>query len=157
MSSDKQLSNPVVASSPALSEARKRERVPAATVFPCPSDLKTGVVQKSSNALISELITILGVNGFAWHEVNIKVRELDTYILLLRALEVHFDPRLNGIPKHAMMETSGVKVGPQFSIQATQNVQVELRGDAIAVVICSQKSGFVFHHVCTEQQGVSGL
>jgi hypothetical protein len=97
------------------------------------------------------------VNGFAWHEVKIKVRVLDTYILLLRALEVHLDPRLNGIPKHAMTEASGVKVGPQFSIEAMQDVQVERRGDSIAVVICSQKSRFVFHHVCTEQQRVSGL
>ena len=108
--------------SQALPEARKREGVPTATVFPCPSDLKTDLFEKASNALVCELITILGVNGFAPHEVKIKVRVLDAYILLLRALEVHLDPRLNGIPKRAMTETSGVEVGPQFSIKAMQNV-----------------------------------
>jgi hypothetical protein len=50
------------------------------------------------------------VNGFAWHEVKIKVRVVDTHILLLRALEVHLDPTFDGIPKHAMTEASGVKV-----------------------------------------------
>ena len=88
-------------------------------------------------------------------EVKIKVRVLDTYALLLRALEVHLDARLNGVPKRAMTEARGVKVGPQFSIEAMQDVQVESRSDLFAVVICSQKSGFVFHHVCTEQQRVS--
>ncbi len=96
----------------ALSEARKRDGVPTATVFPRPSNLKTDISEKHSNALVCELITILGVNGFAGHEVKIKVRVLDTYILLLRAFEVHLDPRLDGIPKHAMTEASGGKVGP---------------------------------------------
>jgi hypothetical protein len=95
------------------------------------------------------------VNGFALHEVKIKVRVLDTYALLLHALEVHLDPRLNGIPKCAMTEASGVKIGPQFSIKAMQDVQVESRSDSFSVVICSQNSGFVFHHVYTEQQRVS--
>jgi hypothetical protein len=43
---------------------------PTATVFPWSSDLKTDPFEKPSNALIAELITILGVNGFAWHEVE---------------------------------------------------------------------------------------
>jgi hypothetical protein len=63
-----------------------------------------------SNALVYELVTIFGVTGFASPEVNIKVRVLDAYTLLLRALEVHLDPRLNKIPKRAMTEASGVKV-----------------------------------------------
>jgi hypothetical protein len=77
------------------------------------------------------------VNGFAGHEVKIKVRVQDTYILLLHALKVHLDPRLSGIPKHTMTEAAGVKVGPQFSIEAMQDVEVERRGDSITVVICS--------------------
>jgi len=122
MPSDRRFSVAIAASSKALLEARKREGVPTATVFPCPSDLKADLFEKPLNAQVCELITILGVHGFAWHEVKIKVRVLDNYILLLRALEVHLDPRLNGIPKRAMSETSGVKVGPQFSIKAMQNV-----------------------------------
>jgi hypothetical protein len=114
MPSDRRFSIAIAASPRALPEARKREGVPTATVFPCPSDLKTDLVEKASNALVCELVTILGVNGFAWQEVKIKVRVLDTYILLLRALEVHLDPRLNGIPKHAMTKASGVKVGPRL-------------------------------------------
>jgi hypothetical protein len=62
------------------------------------------------------------VNGFASHEVKIEARVLDAYMLHLRALEVHLDPRLDGIPKRTMTEASGVKVGPQFSIEAMQNV-----------------------------------
>jgi hypothetical protein len=110
------------ASSQALPEARKREGVPTPTVFPCPSDPKTGVSEKGSNAPVRELVTILGVNGFASHEVKIEARVLDAYMLHLRALEVHLDPRLDGIPKRTMTEASGVKVGPQFSIEAMQNV-----------------------------------
>jgi hypothetical protein len=62
------------------------------------------------------------VNRFAGHEVKIKIRALDTYVLLLRALEVHLDPGLDGIPKRAMMETSCVKVGPEFPIKAVQDI-----------------------------------
>ena len=96
----------------ALPEARKRDGVPTVTVFPCPSNLKTGSLKKHPNTFVCELITILGVNGFAWHEVKIKFRMFDPYILVLRALEVHLDPRLDGIPKRAMTEASGVKVSP---------------------------------------------
>jgi hypothetical protein len=95
------------------------------------------------------------VNRFALHELKIKVRVLDTYALPLHALELHLDPRLSGIPERAMTEASGVKVGPEFSVKAMQDVQVESRSDSFAVVICSQKGGFVFHHVCTKQQRVS--
>jgi len=89
MPSDRRFSVAIAASSKALLEARKREGVPTASVFPCPSDLKTDLFKKALNALVCELVTILGVNGFAWHEVKIKVRVLDTYILLLHALEVY--------------------------------------------------------------------
>jgi hypothetical protein len=143
-------------SSKALPEPCKREGVPTATILPCFSDLEIDLIEKASNGPICEFITILGVNGFAWDEVNIKARVLDIYILLLRALEVHLDPRLIGIPKHSMTETSDLKVGPEFSIKTMQNVQVERRGDSLTVIIRSQKSPFVFHHVCTEQQRVSG-
>jgi hypothetical protein len=112
----------IAASSHALSEARKRERVPTATVFPRPSGLKTGLLEEASNAPVCELIAILGVNGFTWHEMKIKVCVLNSDILLLRALEVHLDPGLYGIPKHTMTEAGDVKVCPQFSIKAMQNV-----------------------------------
>jgi len=84
----------ISASSQALPEARNREGVPTATVCPCPPDLKTDLFEKASNALVCELVTIFGVNGFAWHEVNLKVRVLDTYMLPSRAFEAHLDPRL---------------------------------------------------------------
>jgi hypothetical protein len=94
----------------ALPKTTKGEGVPTATVFPCPPDLKTDLFEKASNALVCELVTIFGVNGFLWHKVKVKVRVLDVYMLLLRALEVHLDPRLIGIPKRAMTEASGIKV-----------------------------------------------
>src|SRR5450755_3858256 len=75
-----------------------------ATVFPCPSDLKTDLFEKPSNALVCELVTIFGVNGFAWHEVKIKILVLDTYILLLRALEVHLDPVERQLPGHILLD-----------------------------------------------------
>jgi len=37
-----------------------------------PTDVKTGVSQKGSNSLVRELVTILGVNGFTPHEMEIK-------------------------------------------------------------------------------------
>ena len=147
----------IVAAPQSLSQARKRDRVPLATVVPGSSDLKTGVFEKASNAPVRELVTVLGVNRFASLEVKIKLRELDTYILLLRTLEVHLDPALRGIPKRAMAEATGVKGGHQFPIQPMKDIQVERRGDSIAVVICSQESGFVFHHIRTEQERISGL
>jgi hypothetical protein len=109
-------------SSKAVPAAGKRERVPTATVLPCSSDLKTELFEKASNVFVRELVTILGVNAFAWHEMKIKVRTLNSYILRLRALEVHLDPRFRGIPKHAMTEVSDIKVGSQFAIKTMQNV-----------------------------------
>jgi hypothetical protein len=101
----------IATSSETLPETPKRESVPIATVFPCPSDLNTDLFEQATNALVRELITIFGVNGFAPHEVNIEVRVLDAYMLLLRALEVQLDPRLNSLPTRAMTEASGIKVG----------------------------------------------
>ena len=147
----------IAAAPQSLSQARKRDRVPLETVLPGSSDLKTGVFEKASNALVRELVTVLGVNRFASLEVKIKLRVLDTYILLLRTLEVHLDPRLRGIPKRAMAEATGVKSGPQFSIKAMQDIQVERRGDSNAVVIRRQERGFVLHHICTQQQRISDL
>ena len=91
-------------------DASKREGVPTATVFPGSSDLKTDLFEQATNALVREFVAILGVNGFAWHKVKIQVRKVNTYILLLRALEVHLDPRLNPVPYDAMTEASNVKV-----------------------------------------------
>src|SRR5580698_4231239 len=102
----------------ALRELRKRDRVPIATVLPSPSYLKTSVSENASNALVRELVAIFGVNRFAWHEVKIKFCVLNIYNHLLRTFKVHLDPRLDGIPKHAMTEASGVKGGPQFFIKA---------------------------------------
>jgi len=76
----------------ALPEAGKRYPVPIAIVFPGPSDLKTGVSEKGSNASVGELVTVLSVNRFVGHELEIKLRVPDAYILLLSALEVHLDP-----------------------------------------------------------------
>src|SRR5208283_131356 len=76
----------------ALPQARQRDREPISPVLPCPSDLKTGVVDQASNALVRELITVLGVNRFASHKVKIKFCVIDRYILLTSALQVHLDP-----------------------------------------------------------------
>lgn len=141
----------VAAAPQSFSQARKRDRVPLETVLPGSSYLKTGVFEKASNAPVSELVTALGVNRFASLEVKVKLRELDTYILLLRTLEVHLDPGLRGIPKRAVAEAPGIKGGPQFPIQPLKDIQIERRGDSIAIVIRSEESSFVFDHVCAEQ------
>ena len=101
-----------------LPDTPKREGVPTTAVFPYPSDLKTDIFEKRSNVPAGELVTVLGVDGFALHELKIEVRMLDAYALLLRTLEVHLDPRLDGIPKCAMPEASEIKVRPQLSIEA---------------------------------------
>ena len=93
-----------------LPETPKREGVPTTTVFPRAFDRKTDLSEQGANALVCKLVTIFGVNGFASHEVNVKARVLDTYVLLLRALEVHLDPRICRVPQCAMTETNGVKV-----------------------------------------------
>jgi hypothetical protein len=49
MPSDRRFPIAIAASSQALPEARKREGVPTATVFPYPSDLKTDPFEKASN------------------------------------------------------------------------------------------------------------
>ena len=61
--SDWRFSIAIAASSQALSEARKYERVPIAIVFPCPSDLKTGLPEKALNPLVCELITEATTRG----------------------------------------------------------------------------------------------
>ena len=79
--------------------------------YPTHASVRVYQPRLSFNAPVCELVTILGVNSFALHELKVKVCVLNTYMLLLRTLEVHLDPRLNGIPKRAMTEASGVKVG----------------------------------------------
>ena len=43
-----------------------------------------------------------------------------------------------------MAEATGVKVGPEFPIQPMKDIQVERRGDSIAVIIGGQQSASSF-------------
>ena len=63
----------ILAAITALPNKCERYGVPLSTVLPCPSDFIAGLIKKSLDGLISELVAIFSVNGFAWHEMNIKV------------------------------------------------------------------------------------
>src|ERR1700733_7672528 len=98
MPADWRLPIAIALSPQALLQEREREAVPITRILPCRASLETGLVEKAANAPIRELITILGVNRFPWHEVNVEVRALNNHILRLSALEVHLDPGFSGIP-----------------------------------------------------------
>jgi hypothetical protein len=69
----------------------KRNGIPSAVVHPCPLDVKACVFKKNANGLACEFIAVLGMNGFTFGEMKIKLRGFDAYFLVARALEVHLD------------------------------------------------------------------
>jgi hypothetical protein len=56
-----------------------------------------------------------------------------------------------------MPEAVGIKIRTEFPIEATQNVQIERRSNAISVVIRPHESRLVFHHIRTQQQDIAGF
>ena len=57
------------------------------------------------------------------------------HLLLALAHEVHLDAAEGGVVERLVTERAQVEIGAELAIDAREEVQVELRGDALRVVV----------------------
>src|SRR5437588_4014147 len=106
-------------------------------------------------------IAVLGMDGLAGAEIESSPRYLD--LLPLLAGKMHFDAVALGIIEGLMTETCQVEVTAELAIDAREQIEVELRRDAGAIVIGGIEDFRVLHQVdaddeaCTSSQHTSGL
>ena len=70
---------------------------------------------KAPSVFSSELVAVLGMDGFEGRELNAQLRCWDIYALIARALQVHLHARLHAIPARPMPEAVGIEVRAEFS------------------------------------------
>ena len=68
---------------------------------------KARVSQKRDDRLVSELVTVFGMNGFERSETQVKASGRDPYALVVRTLQVHFDARRPTVPESPMLKVRG--------------------------------------------------
>src|SRR6476660_6166472 len=71
-----------------LSYSRKRNRIPSALISPSVVDTKARIFEKNADGPWCELVTVLGMDRFAFREMEINVCCRDAPTLLPHALQV---------------------------------------------------------------------
>ena len=125
---------------------------------------EAGVVEQRGDGGGGEFVTVFGMNGFAWGEVQGEGwgRGVGGDVDGLRGerFEVDLDAGLQGIPERAVEEAVGAEVGAQGAIEVGEDVSVEGGGDALGVVVGGEQGGDglvgVGGQVDAEEQGVAG-
>src|SRR3954466_786453 len=79
------------------------------------------------------LVAVLGVNSFAGTEVDALAA--DPHLLALQACQMHLDARALAVEEGVMLEAGEVEFAAKLAIDARQQIEIELGGDALAVVI----------------------
>jgi hypothetical protein len=141
-----------------LLNARERERIPLPRIRPCMFDRKARIIQQAAERFPCEFAAALGMDRFEGRESKAKFRSRDIHELVARAFQVHLNTWLHAIPAGPVPEAAGIKVGAEFSVEAMQNVQIERRGGAIAIVIRPHQRGLVFYQDSMQRsRGGAGL
>ena len=78
-------------------------------------------------------VAVLGVDGLAGAEIDRLA--VDAHLLPLGAGKMHFDAVVLAIVAGVMLERGEIEIGAEFAIDARQQIEIELRGHALGVVI----------------------
>src|SRR5262249_13848519 len=81
------------------------------------------------------LVAVFGMNGFAGAELDGV--PCDPHILPFQAGKVHFDPMTLAVVKRVMFERLELERAAKLTVNSRQQVEVELRCDAVDIVIGS--------------------
>ena len=78
-------------------------------------------------------VAVLGVDGFAGAEFDCLAG--DSHPLAFAAGEMHFDPMALDVVEGLVAKGTQIEVGAELAVDASEQIQVELRGDALGVVV----------------------
>ncbi|MEX2210367.1 MAG: hypothetical protein WD689_01190 [Gaiellaceae bacterium] len=70
--------------------------------------------------------------------------------------KVHLDALVVGVPPRDVLEGSEVELGAELAVEHLEDVQIELRGDALVIVVGALQHRGVLNEVRAEQQRVAG-
>ncbi len=86
-----------------------------------------------------EFVTVFGVNGFAWDEVQGEGGAGgvggDDHGLPCEGFEVHFDTGVGGVPAGLVTEVGEAEVGSKVAVEAGEEIEIEGSGDTGGVVV----------------------
>jgi hypothetical protein len=118
-----------------------------------------GEAAAGEEGLVGELVAVFGVNGFELGEWDSLAGDVDD--LGDEAFEVHLDAAFVAVPAGAVDEGVEVEVGVEVAVEAAEDVEVEVGGDAGCVVVGGQDGGDGLvgagGEVGAEEEGVAGL
>ncbi len=96
------------------------------------------------------LVAVLGVNGFAGAEVDAFAG--NAHALALEARQMHFDARALAVEEGVMLEAREVELGAELAIDAREQIEIELRGDALRVVVGLLQDLRVLHQIDADDE-----
>ena len=70
------------------------------------------------------------------------------------ATQVHFDASKRLVIQRDMLEVRQVKIGPEFAVDAFQEVEVEGRGDALCIIVGRDEESRGFFQVNAQQEDI---
>jgi hypothetical protein len=70
--------------------------------------------------------------------------------------EVHLDPAGAGVVERAVTEAARTEVRPQLAVDPLQEIEVEARRDAQAIVVGGLERRAVFHEIDADQERAPG-
>ena len=84
------------------------------------------------------------------------MRPRNRHPLRTRRKEVHLDAPFRGIISGQMAEGGKIEIGIQFTIHASQHVEIKGSRNAQGIVIGRQKLRNRLFQICAQEQGISG-
>src|SRR5215471_9019579 len=104
---------------------------------------------------IGVLVAVFGVNALTALEGNIEVDGGNENRLRCHALQIDFHSRAASVPERNMLEGIKIKVGFELAVQPRQDILIELRGDALGIVVSRQQNLRALGKVGAKQQGIA--
>src|SRR6266545_6195589 len=112
----------------------------------------SGLREHGLRAGARELARDLGPDGFVGAHVDLEVELRYAYVLVGFGREMHLDPGLFDVIEGDVAVRLGMEVGFEPVVHDAQNVAVELRGYASAVVVRRLQHRLVLDEVDAEQE-----
>src|SRR5262245_36734109 len=97
------------------------------------------------------LVAVLGVNGLAGCELDNAASDVD--LLLPGAHQMHLDAPALAFVERPMAERIEIEIGGKLAIEAHEQIEVELRGHALGVVISSVENAGVLDEIDADDEG----
>src|SRR5579864_507715 len=132
-----------------MSSAKEDDRVGRIGALPASLCPPTTARRERSEILQCVLSRVFRMNGLALGKV--KAAAGDDQALAHATHEMHLDARFLRIPESKMSEEFRLKRGPQFTIDPREQILVEGRGNALGIVVGTQKRVAILDEIDTDK------